>query len=186
MTDQLTQELEHHLATERASHESTLRKWAAAEDRAAEAEAQVAAFAKAFKDGLLVWSPKTLAAFGTIAAVLRGDPCPIQPVAGEESTRLVLEEVLAERAAQDAKWGEANHPDYRPFHECTPSAERAREACQAAFAAGEGSWAHVLQEAVAEAADAAIGAGDLRGELVQVAAVAVAWIEAIDRRGAPS
>lgn len=77
----------------------------------------------------------------------------------------VLDHVAAERERQDEKWGEQNHLDW--------------------------VWNAILMEEVGEAAEevlttafgaAAKGHGDLRSELVQVAAVAVAWIEAIDRR----
>jgi hypothetical protein len=44
-------------------------------------------------------------------------------------------------------------------------------------------WVDILEEEVAEAA-AESDPAKLRAELVQVAAVAVAWIEAIDRRAA--
>jgi NTP pyrophosphatase (non-canonical NTP hydrolase) len=85
------------------------------------------------------------------------------------ATDRVLQEVLAERIRQDAKWGEQNGHDFE--------------------------WVSILTEEVGEAAQAANEAnfrsgktrGDythLRAELVQVAAVAVAWIEAIDRRAA--
>jgi NTP pyrophosphatase (non-canonical NTP hydrolase) len=67
-----------------------------------------------------------------------------------------------ERHAQDAKWGEQNHDDF--------------------------IWTAILTEEVGEAAQAALhakfgGHGDLREELVQVAAVALAWLECMDRRG---
>lgn len=76
-----------------------------------------------------------------------------------------LEDVWDERDRQDEKWGEQNHLDL--------------------------TWNAILMEEVGEAAQevlttafgaAAKGHGDLREELVQVAAVAIAWIEAIDRR----
>lgn len=77
----------------------------------------------------------------------------------------VFDDVNDERNRQDAKWGEQNHLDV--------------------------VWNAILMEEVGEASQevlttafgaAAKGHGDLREELVQVAAVAVAWIEAIDRR----
>lgn len=85
------------------------------------------------------------------------------------TTDRVLQEVLAERVRQDEKWGEQNGHDFE--------------------------WVSIMTEEVGEAAQAANEAnfkssktrGDyahLREELVQVAAVAVAWIEAIDRRRA--
>jgi NTP pyrophosphatase (non-canonical NTP hydrolase) len=75
-----------------------------------------------------------------------------------------LREITNERRRQDAKWGEQNHDDYR--------------------------WLAILIEEVGELAQCALhdefgghAAGKLRGELVQVAAVAVSWLECLDRRG---
>jgi hypothetical protein len=91
--------------------------------------------------------------------------------------------IARERDAQDAKWGEQNHPDG------TAGAGRRTEARNATLwtnmQAAEKTlcWSDILEEEVAEALaedDPAL----LRAELVQVAAVAVAWIEAIDRRKA--
>lgn len=95
----------------------------------------------------------------------------------------VMAEVLDERLAQDAKWGEQNHPDWSHYMATTATGALARNRCQRAFAAGLGSWAHVLDEEVGEAFDEA-RAGNvpaLRRELVQVAAVSSAWVECIDR-----
>lgn len=108
------------------------------------------------------------------------------------STLPVLNEVLAERVRQDEKWGEQNWPSfYKPeagsvfrsgyYGVVTESTAKAQT--EAAFRDRRGTYADIFVEGVAEA----IGAPDevhLREELVQVAAVAVAWIEAIDRRKA--
>ena len=51
------------------------------------------------------------------------------------------------------------------------------------FTAGNGTWRHILTEEVWEAF-AEKDSARLRAELVQVAAAAVNWIEAIDRRQA--
>lgn len=73
--------------------------------------------------------------------------------------------VVEERDRQDAKWGEQNHDDY--------------------------TWLAILMEEVGEASQetlvekfgaAANGHGNLREEVVHIAAVALAWIECIDRR----
>jgi len=96
------------------------------------------------------------------------------------TTGKVLKEVLVERAAQDFKWGEQNHPDGTSTM-WQAEADFMRRECEEAFAGGEGTWKHVLLEEVAEA----IAEEDqvkLRTELLQVAAVAVAWVECIDRR----
>lgn len=114
-------------------------------------------------------------------------------------TSVVLSDIAAERARQDAKWGEQNHPDGTgpgtateafgitmpytrfDFWSFPELCEHFREFCQANFAQQRGTWADVLLEEVFEALaedDPAL----LRAELVQVAAVAAAWVEAIDRR----
>lgn len=99
--------------------------------------------------------------------------------------RPVLAEVDAERRRQDEKWGEQNHEDGVGYRYLRRKAAIARRECDAGFAAGSGSWRLILREEYAEAL-ACTDPADLRAELIQVAAVAVAWIEAIDRRAATS
>lgn len=116
----------------------------------------------------------------------------------------IVNAVLAERARQDARWGEQNHPDVdRELTDrdggCTPArmamehlvarASVARLACERAAARGQCTWAHILVEEVAELVEAATlaqqGQGpeeDVGRELVQVAAVCVSWLEARARR----
>jgi hypothetical protein len=113
------------------------------------------------------------------------------------TTQPVLGEVLAERIRQDEKWGEQNWPSFIPRTFADMERENiarsgyygilteiaAKHNTQRRFAMQTGTYADIFVEEVAEA----IGALDeahLREELVQVAAVAVAWIEAIDRRKA--
>ena len=100
-------------------------------------------------------------------------------------TRRVLDEVMDERIRQDLKWGEQNHPDGTgpyAFHiHITGVADRYRQECESAAAVGECTFRHILMEEVWEAAAEADPA-KLRAELIQVAAVAAAWAEAIDRR----
>lgn len=72
-----------------------------------------------------------------------------------------LTDVLEERMNQDDKWGVQDHDD--------------------------ATWLTVLMEEVGEAAQGMLherfgGSARLRPELVQVAAVALAWLECIDRR----
>lgn len=98
-------------------------------------------------------------------------------------TDRVLQQVLVERIAQDTKWGEQNHPDGTGYDGSDRHADFWRQRCQDAFADGDGTWGHVLLEEVFEAI-AEKDPAKLRAELVQVAAVAVAWVEAIDRRQA--
>ena len=100
----------------------------------------------------------------------------------------VLIEGRAERARQDAKWGEQNHPsvtgwspELRAHRYKIPTEPDARHMCEESFANGLGTYAHIALEEFCEA----VGAADdvaRRGELVQLAAVVVAWIESIDRR----
>lgn len=112
-----------------------------------------------------------------------------------EVTASVLFEVARERSRQDAKWGTQNHPLvdpvllHRPHTRMAeefeiPTALRATQLCQGAAARGEVTWAHILVEEVAEfVAAAQHDQAEARAELVQVAAVAIAAVEAIDRRG---
>jgi NTP pyrophosphatase (non-canonical NTP hydrolase) len=72
-------------------------------------------------------------------------------------------DIVKERRNQDKKWGEQNHDDY--------------------------TWHAILTEEIGEVSQAILhdrfggaAAGTVRAELVQVAAVALAWIECIDRR----
>lgn len=99
---------------------------------------------------------------------------------------------MAECSAQDIKWGaDRTHLDFvdfvgldlrhRWYH--IPSADDAQGFCDNAFQVGCGTWADILIEEVAEAVETENDT-DLRSELVQVAAVAVQWIAAIDRRTA--
>jgi hypothetical protein len=99
----------------------------------------------------------------------------------------VLAEVAEERARQDAKWGEQNHPDGTgAAHTLRDVAELdqdfAKRRCDQAFQQGRGSWEHILYEEFCEAM-AEDDPVRLRAELLQLAAVAVHWIEAIDARG---
>lgn len=103
-------------------------------------------------------------------------------------TMLLLRDVGEERARQNAKWGEQNHPD-SPVKAISsnaffgiPSEAAAKALCEDAFRRGIGSYGHILLEEVAEAFAAIGDERALRAELVQVAAVAIAWSEAIDRR----
>lgn len=92
----------------------------------------------------------------------------------------VLTEVGAERAAQDARFGIQEFPDGTgpEFH---AKAEASRRECREAWRAGELTWRHILAEEFYEAL-AERDPERLRAELVQTAAVAVKWIESLDRR----
>lgn len=94
----------------------------------------------------------------------------------------VERELRDEREAQDAKWGEQNHPDGTGLHYLKAEADKARHICDYAFEHQRGTWRHILAEEVAEAF-AEKDPDKLRAELIQVAAVAQQWVAAIDRRG---
>ena len=110
-------------------------------------------------------------------------------------------DVALERARQNLKWGEQNHPDGTgpqtlPLHEAVRGpgsvegdkhyafglALMAKQATDHAARAGTVTWRDILLEEVLEAF-AEDDLTKLRTELVQVAAVAEQWAEAIDRRG---
>ena len=103
----------------------------------------------------------------------------------------ILNEIAAERARQDEKWGEQNHPDGTgeyveavPLWPAGDLADFAKNETDVLAQAGFVSWRNILFEEVCEAfAEADVE--KLRTELVQVAAVAAQWVEAIDRRRAP-
>jgi hypothetical protein len=94
-------------------------------------------------------------------------------------------DVRREREAQDAKWGQQNHPDGTgpEYGVGQDQADAWREVCQLAAANGTLTWRHVIQEEFFEAL-AEDDPDKLRTELIQVAAVAMTWAEAIDRRNA--
>ena len=103
----------------------------------------------------------------------------------------VLLEVAAERVRQAKKWGEQNHPNGTgpsklpmPYGSGSWSAAVAAESLklitECASQIGQCTWLHILREEVFEAF-AEKDPAKLRAELVQVAAVAVQWVEAIDR-----
>lgn len=69
----------------------------------------------------------------------------------------VLNEISKERAEQDTKWGEQNHSDLK--------------------------WNAILLEEIGEVAKSILENGEVsETELIQVAAVAVAWVECYHRR----
>lgn len=92
----------------------------------------------------------------------------------------VLGDVRAERLAQDVMWGIQEHPDGTNAGG-TAAADAAKRELEEAARQGAHTWRHILHEEVLEAF-AEEDPDRLRAELVQVAAVAVKWIQAIDRR----
>lgn len=110
-------------------------------------------------------------------------------------TASVLTEVLKERERQHEKFGEQNWDCLAPYIQETygehgksmmtkyyrvKSEREAKEVCDLRFKNGIGTWADILLEEVSEA----ISEYDIvkrRAEVIQIAAVAVAWAESIDR-----
>ncbi|WP_199539252.1 hypothetical protein [Desertihabitans brevis] len=107
----------------------------------------------------------------------------------------VLNEVGGERGRQEVKWGEQNHPNgtggtrsllrdaYEPNLDLRTGAELAAiftARTDRLAAAGRLTYEAILTEEWAEAI-ACDDPAELRAELVQVAAVAVAWVQKIDR-----
>jgi predicted house-cleaning noncanonical NTP pyrophosphatase (MazG superfamily) len=97
-----------------------------------------------------------------------------------ESLARVLANVASERDAQDRMWGVQEFPD-GTGPEFTALAEDAKRDCSAAWSRGELTWRHILTEEFFEAL-AESEPGALRTELVQTAAVAVKWVQSLDRR----
>lgn len=97
-----------------------------------------------------------------------------------EKTKKVLNEVLLERGRQDKKWGEQDHPN-GTNEVFNFDADMARNKCDYNFKVGEGTWLDILREEFYEVM-AEEDPFKLREELIQVAAVACSWVEAIDRK----
>lgn len=92
----------------------------------------------------------------------------------------VLGAIADERRKQDEKWGEQTHPNGTGCPGSALEADLFRAACNFAAKTGTVTWAHILLEETYEAL-AETDPATLREELVQLAAVAAAWIECIDR-----
>ena len=101
---------------------------------------------------------------------------------------VALQDVGDERERQEERWGQQNHESsYSASNRLRyrGEAQRWREINDARIKEGRLTWDGILLEEVFEA----LAEGDdalRRAELIQVAAVAVAEIEAIDRRNAPA
>lgn len=93
----------------------------------------------------------------------------------------MLSDIARERIAQDERWGEQNHPDGTGHYLHKVAAVFARRVCDMNARSGEVTWADILREEFAEAL-AESDPDRLSEELNQVAAVAIAWREAISRR----
>lgn len=96
----------------------------------------------------------------------------------------LVDAILGERGAQDDKWGEQNHPNGTGGPGMRELADAQRLMTEAAFKAGKGTWRHILGEEVREAF-AESDPTKLSDELIQCAAVCVAWAESILRGKQP-
>jgi hypothetical protein len=84
---------------------------------------------------------------------------------------------------QIEKWGLQSHPDGTAENIVSrATSDNSRKRCDQAAEGGTVTWRHILTEEVDEAY-AESDPVKLRKELIQVAAVALAWVEDIDRRG---
>lgn len=108
----------------------------------------------------------------------------------------VLSEVQLERERQDAKWGEQTHPcldltlltrkgGCTPERMCEnyeiPTEPRAKFMCENAFKKSQGTYAHIALEEFSEAVSE-FDPLKRRQEIIQLAAVCVAWVESLDRQ----
>ncbi len=93
----------------------------------------------------------------------------------------LLEAVRVERARQEMKWGEQNHPNGTGSRDDKDIAEVAKAICDFRARKGDLTWKHILDEEVKEAF-AEVDDDKLEAELIQVAAVAISWCEAIRRK----
>jgi hypothetical protein len=121
-----------------------------------------------------------------------------------DKRRSIFAEIDAERERQDAKRGEQNHPmtgatfprgdskNGRNAREIVaryfgiPTEAEAKQRCDDEHKAGRGTFTHIAVEEMAKFVAACVQYGnaspEARAELVQLTAVCVAMIEAVDRR----
>lgn len=92
----------------------------------------------------------------------------IKAVLDDYNTNLILDEVCGERSRQEAKWGVQNH---EPLAWLPILAEEAGEVARALCDMSTAKDPSALKSAVE----------NYREELIQVAAVAVAMVECLDR-----
>jgi predicted house-cleaning noncanonical NTP pyrophosphatase (MazG superfamily) len=92
----------------------------------------------------------------------------------------VLADIAGERDAQQRLWGPQEFPD-GSGPEYADRADAAKAECAAAAKRGGLTWRHILAEEFFEAL-AESDPERLRAELVQTAAVAVQWVQSLDRR----
>ena len=93
----------------------------------------------------------------------------------------IITKVISERKRQYQKWGEQNHPDGTGHPSSVEQANSAKLIYEHHSKIGQLTWMHILAEETLEAF-AETDTEKLKTELIQSAAVAVAWCEAIERR----
>lgn len=98
-----------------------------------------------------------------------------------EPVWVVTGEVAAECQRQVELWGEQNHPDGTALDGDNERADDVKRLNDMFVSTGHLTWRDILWEEVREAF-AESDRDRLREELVQVAAVAVSWVNALDRR----
>jgi protein involved in temperature-dependent protein secretion len=96
----------------------------------------------------------------------------------------IFSAIADERKRQVEKWGVQKHPDETGGVSAEHRAWHARMVTESKAESGTISWRDILFEEIAEAF-AEADQEKLREELVQVAAVVVAWIEDLDTRLVP-
>lgn len=113
-------------------------------------------------------------------------------------TEKVLSEVHEERKRQHLKWGEQNFPSLKniipiPGNSIAsavamvnsyglPSEFTAKKECNIAMEKGTCTFAHIAVEELCEVISCLDDEKQMRKELIQLAAVAVQWVETIDRK----
>lgn len=103
----------------------------------------------------------------------------------------LLGKVGQEMQRQQDKWGEQNHPSWLlddvfmicEEHGIELSTDMAKGLCDERLDASVCSWQDILNEEVLEARDEAINDNQeaLKEELIQIAAVALSWVQSIER-----
>lgn len=93
----------------------------------------------------------------------------------------LAQEVLAEVDRQFEMWGEQNHPDGTALADDEKLADMVKQLNAEFVRTGNLTWRDILWEEVREAF-AEEDREPLREELLQVAAVALSWVNALDRR----
>jgi|SRR6185503_10708129 len=93
----------------------------------------------------------------------------------------ILEKVKQEVSRQFLLWNEQNHPDGTGKPGDSQRVSAFKVFMKSLASSGDLTWRDILYEEVLEVFDET-EPKELRTELIQVAAVAVSWAEALDRR----